>query len=336
MTFCDFVVRYDPAKETPADLTKKILYSLIILRLKAHKPAVCFVAGESGEGKSFSTISLEDALLDMQGIDLLTVFNDVNVYTPLEYPQKLDALLFDKRLKKVNVITMHEAREVVKAKNWRSFLTTSISDINAMSRSVKRLAIFIISQFIRDVTTDIRYTMNFYIKAVRPRGKPARLYISKMWKDDSDLEKPKLRKRRIMGFIVLPNGKYQKYMPKYLELKKPRKELIDIFEKADYDAKVGIIKKKINRLMAEMKEDIGEQSNKIKAMVEWYVTNNQNIGLIAKRTKRGIITTAEFKEMHDLTDIEVKQFQKQLAEALQQHNLAPPPETQEEEKEGIA
>jgi len=215
MTFCDFVVKYDPEKETPVDLTKKILFSLIILRLRAHKPAVIFVAGESGEGKSFSTVSLEDTLLEMQGINLLDVFNDVNVYTPLEYPKKLDALLFDKRLKKVNIITMHEAREVVKAKNWRSFLTSSISDINAMSRSVKRLAIFIISQFIRDVTTDIRYTMNFYVKAVRPRGKAARLYIFKMWKDDTDLEKPKLRKRKIMGYIVLPSGKYQKYIPKY-------------------------------------------------------------------------------------------------------------------------
>ena len=42
----------------------------------------------------------------------------------------LQELNEDKRLRKVNVIAMHEAREIISSKNWRSFLAQAVSDVN--------------------------------------------------------------------------------------------------------------------------------------------------------------------------------------------------------------
>ena len=321
MTFCDFAIKYDPDKDTSEDIAKKIIYAIIVKRLKAHKPAICFIAGDSGEGKSYSGIRLQQLILEAQGIDIKDYFNEINVYTPLEYSQKIDKLLFDPSLKKVNVICMHEAREVIKAKLWHSFVTQSVADINAMSRQIKRLCIIIISQFIRDITNDVRYTLNYYMKVRRPKGKRARLYIYVMWKDDRDLEKPKLRKRKLSGYLVYPNGRWQRFVPQYLELSKPDKELIDIFEKNDSEAKTGIIRDKLARLLKEMELDIGKQSKKVSALVEFHLKNIDSLDTIGKRWKGKWIIRKEVKDMYGLNESEVNKFQSLLNEGLKNRGV---------------
>lgn len=315
MAFCDFVVRYYPSKDTPEDLTKKILYSIIIKRLKAKKPTVCFLGGDSGEGKSYAAIRLMEILLDVQGLDIKEYINDINVYVPIQYPEKIDALLNinkskeNERLKKVNVLCMHEAREVVKAKNWYSFINIAISDVNAMSRSIKRLAIFIISQFIRDISNDIRYTLNYYMIVRRPKGKKARLYINVLWKDDRDLEKPKLRKRKLSGYLVYPSGRYRRFVPQYLELSKPSKEIIEIFEREDKEAKISIIRRKIDKLIKEMSIDMDLKNTKIKSMIDFYSTNTENLSLIGQKYGNKWRVKPEIRKMHDLTKKEMKDFE---------------------------
>jgi len=321
MAFCDFAIKYDPDKDTSEDIAKKIIYAIIVKRLKAHKPAICFIAGDSGEGKSYSGIRLQQLILEAQGIDIKDYFNEINVYTPLEYSQKIDKLLFDPSLKKVNVICMHEAREVIKAKLWHSFVTQSVADINAMSRQIKRLCIIIISQFIRDITNDVRYTLNYYMKVRRPKGKRARLYIYVMWKDDRDLEKPKLRKRKLSGYLVYPNGRWQRFVPQYLELSKPDKELIDIFEKNDSEAKTGIIRDKLARLLKEMELDIGKQSKKVSALVEFHLKNIDSLDTIGKRWKGKWIIRKEVKDMYGLNESEVNKFQSLLNEGLKNRGV---------------
>jgi len=312
MAFCDFVIRHDPEKESVEDLSKKILISLYINRIKAKKPVITFVSGESGEGKSINTIKLIQVLLELQGLNIKDFLHDINVYTPLQYPTKLDAILYDKRLKKVNMIVMHEAREIVKAKMWHSFLTQAIGDVNAMSRAIKRLMIFIISQFIRDIATDIRYTLNYYIKVARPRNRRARFYIYKMWKDDKDLEKPKLRKRKISGYLLLPNGTSKRYSPQYLELKMPDKEIVDEFDKKDMESKSEIIKRKLNKLIKEMSEDLNLENKKIEGMIKFYSDHPESLKKVGTRSRGKWKVNPEFKDMHDLNKDEVKAFSEGL------------------------
>jgi hypothetical protein len=250
MKACDFVIKYNPATDTKKDITKKIFYSVFIKRLRAHKPCVIFISGDSGEGKSISGgLKLQEIFCELQGIDFKKYLEVMNVFVPLQYPQKIDKLLFDKEYKDVNILCLHEAREVVKAKEWFSYLSQATADINAMSRSIKRIATIIISQFIRDVTTDIRYTINYYIKVYRPKGRKARLNIMVMWKDDTDLDHPKLRKRKIRGYLIYPNGKYRPFVPKYFEVDMPDKEIVKQFETLDRESKSAIIRSKINKLI---------------------------------------------------------------------------------------
>jgi len=318
MAFCDFAVRYDPDKDTPEDLTKKILYSIWIKPIKGKKPRVVFVGGDSGEGKSYTVLRLQEILLEMQGLKLIDYLKDINVITPLEYTQKFDNLIHDKNLKKINIIAMHEAREVVKAKLWHGFLAQAISDVNAMSRSIKRFLTFIVSQFIRDITTDIRYTLNYYCIVRRPLSKRARLYINVMWKDDRDLEKPKLRKRKLSGYLIDKQNRYRRFVPQYLEVARPSKEVRELFDTIDTEAKRFIIRQKLDRLAREIKADIGEKSNKVSNMVTWYIKHTENIPLIGKQRRGNWRVSRQFKEMHELNEGEVKLFEKSLNDKLKE------------------
>lgn len=337
MAFCDFRVKYDPDTEPPEALTQKILYSIFIKPVKAHKPRIAFIGGESGEGKSLSTISLMIMLLKLQGVNPKNYINAINVYTPLEYPEKINKILglneggFKKTgLKKINLICLHEAREIVKAKLWQGFIAQATSDINAMSRQIKRLCTFIISQFIRDITPDVRYTLNYYCIVRRPIGKKARLYINVIWKDDRDLEKPKLRRRKLSGYIVDPKGRHKRFIPQYLEITKPNKEIVAEFEKKDYEAKAGIIKHKINKLIKEMKDDLGEESQKIKNMVDWYINKNEDLSLIGKQHRGRWKVNKAFREMHELNNKEVSEFEKLLNDEYKKKGIL---ESEEQIKE---
>jgi hypothetical protein len=323
MTFRDFVIKYDPKKDKPIDITRRILYSIVINRLKHKKPAVLFISGDSGEGKSFGALRLQELLLEIQGMKLEDLISDINVYVPIEYPRKINKLLGlnpggykATGLKDANIICVHEARELVKAKNWHSFINTAISDVNAMSRSIKRLCVMIVSQFIRDISSDIRYTLNYYVKVSRPIGKKARLYFYVMWKDDTDLEKPKLKKRKLTGYLVYPNGVYRKYTPKYLELRKPKKENVEKFEKQDTEAKAKIIRHKINKLVKEMGAEMDLENEKVNLMVEHYVKNPQNLTSIGRQYRDKWKLKPDVRKMYELSKEEAVDFERKLNEQL--------------------
>jgi hypothetical protein len=315
----DFAVKFDPAVDNQQTISRKILKSIILNELKFKKPVPMFIGGDSGEGKSWVAVVLEDILLDLQGMDLKEFIEDVNVFTPLEYPKKLQAILHDKRLKKINVICMHEARDIVKAKLWYSFINTTIADVNAMSRRVKPLCLIIISQFIRDIAADIRYTLKYYCTIKRMRSyQPPRLYFNVLWKDDYDIEKPRLKKRRLRGYLIYPNGRYRFYCPRYLEIPRPRKELTDIFDQKDYDSKAGIIKRKLSKLIKDMEAEIDPENKKINNIVEYYIKNREQISNFIKRHGKKIKVKEEFKEIHDLTAEEFKLFEKEYIKQIEE------------------
>lgn len=335
MAWCDFVVKYNPEEDDAEDLTRRILFSIWVKRIKHNKPVNVFIGGDSGEGKSFTVLRLQELLCEIQGLDHTEYMQAMNVFTPLEYPEKLDPILYDKELKKVNMIAIHEARDLVRAKNWQQFMTQAISDVNAQARSVKRLMTFIVSQFIRDITTDMRYTLNFYCTVSRPKGKKARLYINVLWKDDRDLERPKLRKRKLSGYLVYPNGRYQRFVPQYLELSKPAKETTDLFERLDRESKSGIIRKKLDRLIDEMKTEMGMESEKVEAMVSYYKKHPDQITTIGKRYRGKWKMTKESREMHDLSRGEVERFERLIREHFEEEGALRPGEEREDKRDAF-
>lgn len=318
----DFAVRYNPETDSEFDIFKRIVNVTIIKRLYSKKPTICFLGGDSGEGKSMTALYLQWVISVIQNINLHKHVNDMNVYTPLEYPQKLERLLFNKDLKNINVLCMHEAREVVKAKNWNSFLNTAIADVNAMSRSVKRLVIMVVSQFIRDISKDIRYTLNYYMTITRNYGEPARLNWQVLYKDDKDLENPQLRKRKLRGYLILPDGRYVGYSPAYFNIDLPPKDIIKEFEKSDLQSKKDIIRGKLNKLINEMELEQKAENSKIIGMVDYYTKNLELLGTIGKRNRIGNYNvTSEFQKLHDLTPQERKKFQTMLNDKLKKLNV---------------
>lgn len=317
-SFHDFIVKYDPKIDTKEDIAKRILYSIIIRRLKANKPVKIFISGGSGEGKSLTAIKLQELLCDIQGIDPYENLQLMNVFIPIEYPQKVKKLLYDKEHKKVNIIAMHEARDVIRAKLWQSFVTQSIADINVLSRSIKRLCIIIISQFIRDITKEVRYTLDFYCEVSRNnRGKP-KLRIQRIYHDVRDLEKPVMRKRGLNGMLVYPDGTYRKFKPKYFEVSKPDKKLVELFERLDKEAKKDILENKIKKLVEEMRKEIGDydENKKVDSILKYYGEHIDQMTVIGKYRGKSFKLNPEFVKMHDLDKKEKKDFEKRYINVL--------------------
>lgn len=322
MGYIDFVVKFNPKTETKNDLKNKILYSLFIKRRKANKPTIMFIGGDSGEGKSWTVLRLNEMLYEIVGESYKNYVNVTNIYTPLQYPEKM-RLLLDKKnhpeYKNAFSLNIHEARDVVRSANWRSFLNQAIADVNATSRAIKPLNIFIIAQFIRDIDPNIRYTLTYYGTVKRPIGHKPRLKFSVLWKDDHDLEKPKIRKRGLKGIILYESGVKKIYRPKYFEMSRPGKEVIEEFEKEDVESKKSIIQRKLSKLMKEMSLELGENDKKIPAMIEYYLKNPDvlnNIGKLNMKNGKWKLKKECF-QMHDLNSDEAKRFEKELNENLQ-------------------
>lgn len=317
----DFVVKYDPTVDKPEILSRRILYSLFVRRLQAKKPVVIFIGGDSGEGKSYAVLKLQEEIYKIYGIELaenLDFVDVMNVFIPVQYPEKLDKILNDKNFKPVHLLAVHEARDLIKAKLWHNFVSMAIADVNAQVRAVKRLMIFIVSQFIRDITTDMRYTLTYYATVERPNSTsaPARLRLSRMYKDDRDLENPRLGKRRINGFVILPDGRWRYYSPSHIILSKPSATICDYFDAKDREAKGNIIKAKLDKLIKTMQLELDVGNPKVDAMVKFYIEHPENLRLIGKRSRNKWKLTSNVIAMHDLTKKEFADFQFKLNDAL--------------------
>jgi len=314
----DFNITHDFKNEPLHKLSHKIIHGAIVNRLKAKKPCIVFISGDSGEGKTYASARLQQAILETQGLNYRDYIDDINVFSPIEYPEKIKALLNDKRLKKVNTIAIQEARDIVRSKQWYDFLVQAVGDINAMSRAIKPLCIIIVSQFIRDITNDIRYTLNYYIKVSRPtvRYANSKLHWYVIYKDDYDIEKPRLRTRRLAGRIKDQDGNVRLLIPSYIELLKPEKDICERIDDLDFSAKKKVLKRKLDKLLDEIRKDIGEGNNRVDAMVEHYSKNLENIHQIGKVTKKGFKTTPKTRELHAITKEDADIFEKRLYQVL--------------------
>ena len=316
--YSDFQVEW---YEDPRELGHEIIKHLTVNRLKAKKPTIFGITGDSGEGKSYTTLALADIVNQEFGVDTAEVLEDFVVYTPLEYTRKVDRLLFDKDLRKVHTIMIDEGRELIKSKLWFDFIRQAISDVNAMHRRIKPLVVFVVSQDVVDILKDVRRTLTFYGKCVRPLYKNTRFTLYRLWKDERDLENPKLRKRKVTGFII-KNGRKIKFTPSHSTIKLPRKEIIEKYEELSFEKKAKIIRQKIETLLKQVEKEIGQQFDKVEQLVNYYTEHPELLNIILERKRNRIKVRKEFKQMHDLTATEVKEFEKRLLEKLAEKGFA--------------
>jgi len=324
MNFIDFIIDLEkPFAELSdaerSNFSKTILQRIVLNRLKNNKPTVILLVADSGEGKSYTALSWIDAILEAQGVDFAKHVNDVVVYTPLEYVKKVDRILHDKELKKVNVLLIDEARQLVKASTWHTFINQAIADVNAMSRGVKPIVFFIVTQFIKDVDPATRRTLTFYGKCSRPRRKVT-LWLYKIWKDDRDIERPELKKRRIYG--VVRRGRHKRVVKPVFTFSLPRPEIVEQYEKMQKEAKSKLIRRKLELMLKTLEKDFKGLYDKVDAMVNWYVERPDSLQTITVRSRGKIRINKDVQAMHDLTKTEAAEFEKRLMEKLKARGLA--------------
>lgn len=320
MRYTDFVVPYN---ENPALQSQAIIHNLILSRLKYKKPFIMAVTAGSGEGKSFTATRLAELILSAQGLKLKDYMDDVFIFTPGEYRRKIKAILYDERLKDLNFVIIDEAKEVVNAKDWNSFANKAISHINKTMRRIKRVACIFVVQSMRDLDIDVRYTLNYQGKCIRPLGKHTRLYVYRIYEDDSDLERIKLKKRRIFGFVKKPSGRRAKVMPKFI-MTRPEKDIVKMYHKLEWDAKVKIINRKLDALLARFEDEEGAFNKKIALTVDFYLKKPELLEMIVDSKKKRFSIKKEFVKMHKFSDEEVEAFKSQLFEKLKEKKLIAP------------
>lgn len=298
----------------------EVLKHITINRIEANKPTIIFVTGDSGEGKSYTALKLAQAILRAKGLDLKDYIDDLVIYTPLEYTEKLNKILFDKNYKDVKVLILDEARDIIKAKKWQSYINQAISDINAQSRGVKPIVTIIVSQFIGDIDKDVRRTITYYGAAHRPMKMATRFKLFRVWKDDWDIEAPKLRKRPLKGVIRRSDGRTVKLKNTFKVLI-PEHEVKMRYERSQREAKTKVIKQRMELLLKELQKEFKDEFSKVDSMVDWYVQHPDNLKLIIETKRRKVRLRKEVQQMHDLTSTEAKEFEKRLKEKLVERGL---------------
>ncbi|WP_456477594.1 hypothetical protein [Geoglobus ahangari] len=316
--FIDFVVEYT---EDPEELGRRILRNITVNRIKAKKPTIIGITGASSEGKSWTALKIADIVNEEFGVDTAEVLDETVVYTPLEYTKKLDRLLFDKELKKVHTLMIDEGRELIKSKLWYDFVRQAIADVNAMHRQIKPLVVLVVSQDIADILRDVRRTLTFYGQCMRPLSGGVHFKLYRLWKDERDLENVKLRKRKLRGHIV-KDGRKVVFTVNKFKVKAPRKEIVEKYEKLSFERKSKIIRGKLETLLKQIEKEIGHQFDKVDQLVTYYTEHPELLNIILERKRNKIRVKKEFKNMHDLTATEVKEFEKRLFEKLAEKGLA--------------
>lgn len=314
--------------ENDSELAKRMLCKLTIEnRTRENKPTIIFLWGDSGEGKSYDALWLLDALYSFQGIDIVPRLDYVEIFTPFEYARKMKRILETNKkapdyelTKDLNVIVLDEARELVSANEWMTFINKTISSVNALSRGVKPLVFIVVSQFIADIDKKVRFTINLYGACARPLRGYGKLTLYRIYKDDRDLDNPKIRKARIKGYIRELDGSRSLTIPQFY-FKLPRKELRDQYEEMQFNAKAPILHRKLEELMRFLEAKYKREFEKVDGLVEYYSNHSEELRNLLEERKGKTRVKKEFIKLFDLAPEETRQFESRLEKKLAEKNL---------------
>ncbi|MEM5810095.1 MAG: hypothetical protein QW156_04385 [Candidatus Aenigmatarchaeota archaeon] len=307
----DFIIKYKDG----VNIGEEVLKQITIDRVKImKKPSILFIGGDSGEGKSWTALRIME--ICGESIDL----DGQVIYTPFEYSRKMKNFLYDKKYKNTHFLAMMEARELVSARNWHSFVNKTINDVNAIVRVVKPIVFICVSQDINDLDLATRRMVNYYGFCVRPKYRKPYFYLYRVVKTRWVLENPKIVNRNLRG-IIERNGEREEVEVAKFIVKKPNKVITKQFEKLDFNAKVPIIKAKLDALTTALEKDL-PKITKIEALVESMLKEPYTIKFFTKRSREGKLKLRdEMKIVFDLSNEEKNELEKILIEKLKERGL---------------
>lgn len=305
----DFIVDW---QGTYAQTQQLIFHRLFTEQVKSNMPCVILVTGKSGRGKSEGVLDIQDQMYNYLKKDFINYLDDSVIMVPRDYAIKVKAMLNEKRLKKAFTIQIDEARNVVGSANWASFVNQAINHINNMSRSVKPMAIFILTQFIKDVDPNTRRSIDYWLIFSRRKRNPAQLTPYVLWMDENNPDKPKLRKRRIVG-IIRENGVNRLYKPKFTFERRTRPELLKKYSLLEAEKGV-VLNEKMDALLRRIdRENKVEQGDtQIVALYEHFKANPKQLRAWAEFKKGKWLLKKDMRVKLGLTTPELKLLQDKL------------------------
>ena len=317
MGVIDFVIKTDKDVNEIAAL---IFFRLFYERIQANKPCIVIITGASGEGKSYTCLKIIEEMYKLLKIDITPFVKHFVVMNPLQYSEKLNAILYEKFLRKIKVLQIDEARAVVGSDKWASFVNQTIAHVNAMSRAIKPLMVFIITQSIKDVDNATRRTINYEIKCTRRRYKPVEAEIYKYWIDDHNPENPVLRKRKVYG-IIKQHGENIKVQPRFI-MKKASPEVLRIYEGLMIEGKTELLNNKLTKLTDEMKKDIEVGTfTRVEELHRFFLANPDNLKDWAEYKRKKWKIVPDKAKMLNLTKPQVQELERRLVEGVVKNGI---------------
>jgi len=308
--YIDFII---PQCNNQEEIGSTIIEHITVNRIKHKKPCFMFITGESGEGKSYSGLAINKIITESYDLDFYDMMDHCIVYTPLEYSTKMRSLMFDKALKKLHVIMIDEARDLLSSKTWYDFVNYTINDINNQHRGVKPLVVIVISQDFSDISRSTRKTIQYRVKCSRPMGKNTRIKVKRLWKDERNIDNIKIRERSLRGYMRC-NGFSKKVFVGDLVVKIPPSQICKRYDSHSFKMKADILKRKIDEIERRVQKELYGNYDKIQQLVDYYSMNDQLRNLITIRKGANYHIRSDFKEIHDLTSSEVSDFEKRFLE----------------------
>lgn len=311
----DFNVDISGGKSFGEEFVKNVYLN----RVRAKKPVNTFLGGWSGEGKTWAVCRKAEILADEQGLDKNIIAEKCMIYTPFEYASKYKWILNKRKSGKYNILVMMEARELVNAKDWQTIINRIISDTNALSRAIKRIMLFVISQDIGDVDKGVRKTINYYGECRRPYDGATRI---KFWKlrRGGFIENPRLYQRQFTG-LSRNNNEYETIKVNTLIMKKPSKDFRNLVDEIDLQKKKEILFPKLEELDRKLKRSL-PKSTKLERIAEIISKEHKLTSLVVSRNKAGVIKLKKYiPQIYSLTKKETKELEKLIYDKLRNKGI---------------
>lgn len=314
MGVTDFIV---PFNADASKMGEDVFRRLTINRLKHNKPVIMLITGESGAGKSWTALKILKIVNDHYKVDTLSNLDNQIVYTPLEYTTKMDKILHDKDKKKLRVLVIDEAREIVSSKLWYSFVNRAIADVNALHRTIKPLVLIVVVQFIKDIDTSTRRTVNYYFKCARPLGMNVNLYPFRLWMDDRDLSNPRLRKRSLRGYYRKDHRQIPLRLKKVV-ITRPPKDIREAYDEINRERKSSIIRRKLDSLVEQMEKELGMNEDRVGSLIDFYMGDSRKRKGVIDYTYHKVRLCDSFKELHGLKNVEINDLKQRIKPLLEE------------------
>jgi hypothetical protein len=202
------------------------------------------------------------------------------------------------------------------SKDWANITNRAVNFINNMSRAIKPLLIIIIAQSLKQVDSQLRQTVNFYMPVRRSYNKPAKAKLYKFYINERDLEKPKLQKQLVRGYIV-NNGQKEYIELTDIEFPKVRQCIWDIYKKDMIDSKSKLLEAEFDKLanaLIDKNED--KHQERINNLTKFLWSNKYILSNFAKFSRKKWSLKNEFVDNFMVTDSEKKQIETQLKEKV--------------------